>query len=290
MKLAPIPNDELERIHALYSLKILDTDPEEIYDRVTRIARELFDVPMSSVCFVDKERVWLKSTQGINVSEIQRSTSICGHTVCCDVNDDEFSRLYEIEDLENDPRFCDNPLVINPPNIRYYMAFVLQASSKKNIGTFCIMDTKPRQMSEKDKALFFDLGKMVDDCLKTIDTVNNFSINDLAIASDVVYKVFDEIDGLLKRKSINLTDWKVLDIVVHSDFATPSFISKKLGIACSQVSKILEVLEVKGLIKRVRSVENCDRRLVKLECNEEGRDAWNYGKRISDQVLDKLYV
>ena len=290
MRLAPEPKNELERLKALYALKILDTSPEEVYDRITRVAANLFKVPMSTVCFIDEKRVWFKSAHNIEVTYIDRDVSVCGHTICQNIDENEFSRLYEIKDLKKDSRFSDNPLVINPPNIHYYLAYVLQSRSNHNIGTFCIMDTKPREMDEKDKALFVDLGKMIDEQLQAIDPITKFSFNDLAIASDVAYKVFDEIDILLKRKGISLKDWKVLDIVVHTEFATPSYISEHLGLACSQVSKILELLEAKGLIKRVRAVENKDRRLVKLECNEEGRKAWNYGKRVSDQVLDKLSV
>ena len=245
---------------------------------------------MSTVCFIDEERVWIKSAYNVDVPFIERESSICAHTICRNINEDESLRICEINDLKQDIRFHDNPMISNPPYMRYYLAYVLQSRSKHNIGTFCIMDTKPRKMCEEDKELFADLGKMIDEQIQTIEPVSKFSFNDLAIASDVAYKVFDEIGILLKRKGISLKDWKVLDMVVHSEFATPSYISSQLGLACSQVSKILELLEAKGLIKRVRAVENKDRRLVKLECNEEGRKAWDYGKRISDQVLDKLSV
>ncbi len=288
MKLAPLPKNEVDRLRALYCLKILDTKPEEVYERVTRVASHLFNVPMSTLCFIDKDRVWFKSTQGVEVVETPRSTSICGHAICQDITNDVHSRVFEIPDTKLDPRFEDNPLVINKPNIRYYLGFILQTQSKANIGTLCIMDVKPRLASQKERNLLIDLGTMIDEMLKEVNIVNNFSINDVAIASSVTYKVFDEMGELLKRKGINLTEWKILDIVVQSSFATPTFIGKQLGLASSQVSKILELLEAKGLIKRMRSVENCDRRLVKLECKEEGRDIWHYGKRLGDQVVDKL--
>ncbi len=288
MKLAPIPENEIERLRALYVLKILDTKPEEIYDRVTRIAAKLFDVPMSSICFVDEKRVWFKSKQGLNVDEIGRSTSICGHTINQNITDNIYSRIYEIQDMSLDPRFSDNPIVINKPNIKYYMSYILQSTSGANIGTLCIMDNRPRNFSQKDKDLLIDLGQVIDKQLKEVNLVNNFSIDDIAIASDVAYKVFDEMDELLRRKGINLIEWRVLDKVVESSFATPTQISKQLGLARPKVSKILEFLEANGLIKRLRSIENTDRRLVKLECNEEGRDIWKYGKRLGNQVVGKL--
>ncbi len=290
MELAPMPDNEVERLRALYALNILDTQPEVIYDRVTRVAARLLDVPIATVCFVDRDRVWFKASQGVSVCEISRNESICGHTICLETGDDELSRLYEIQDMRLDSRFVDNPMVMGPPNIVYYLAFLLQSKTKENVGTFCIMDTKPRSFSDLEKSLFIDLGKMIDDQIKSIEIASNFSIYDLAIASDVAYKVYDEMDASLKRKGINLTEWKVLDLVINSDFATPSNIGKQLGLASSRVSQILEVLEAKNLIKRIRSVENSDRRLVKLECNDQGRDVWNYGKRVGDQVVDKLKV
>ena len=76
MKIAPIPINEYERLRALYALNILDTKPDEAFNRITRICKQLFNVESSAVCFVDEERVWFKSIQGIKASEIPRSTSI----------------------------------------------------------------------------------------------------------------------------------------------------------------------------------------------------------------------
>ena len=84
----------------------------------------------------------------------------------------------------------------------------------------------------------------------------------------------------------------MLDQIIQSesDFAMPSKICKKLEMANSQMSKILDALESKGLINRVRTLENCDRRLVKLECSQEGREVWRYGTKLGDKVVDKLRI
>ena len=98
------------------------------------------------------------------------------------------------------------------------------------------------------------------------------------------------MDDLLKRKGINLLEWRVLDQVINTNFATPTQIGKKLGLASSQVSKLLELLEAKGLIRRVRSIEKSDRRLVKLECIAEGKEVWAFGKRMGDQIVEKIRI
>ena len=77
----------------------------------------------------------------------------CGHTICQEVSDEMGSQIYEITDTKKDPRFTENPLVVNDPNIRYYMAFILRSNSGENLGTLCILDTKPRKSSEQEKKI-----------------------------------------------------------------------------------------------------------------------------------------
>ncbi len=288
MKHAPIPLTEKSRIRALHSLEILDTSPESIYDRTTRIAKQAFNVPMACVCLVDTSRVWFKSAQGVNISEIDRDISICGHAINQSITDNPISRLFEITDTKTDPRFIDNPLVINAPMVRYYLGYVLQSIDGDNLGTLCIMDTQPRSATENNQRLLIELGRMVDERLKEIEISYNLDFDDVAVASNVVYRVFEEMESMLKKKGISLAEWRILDKVAQSNFATPTKISKQLNLATSQISKTLEILEAKGFISRIRSVENCDRRLVKLECNEEGRELWSYGKRLGKEVVGKL--
>lgn len=288
MKHARIPITEINRIRALHSLNLLDTGPEIIYERTTLIAKQAFNVPMACVCFVDESRVWFKSAQGVDIPEINRDISICGHAINQSVTDDPASRLFEITDTKSDSRFVDNPLVINEPKVRYYMGYVLQSIERENLGTLCIMDASPRTANENDKNLLIELGNMIDERLKEVQLANSLDFDDVAVASNVVCKVFEEMEALLRKKGISLAEWRILDKVAQSNFATPTKISKQLNLAASQISKTLELLEAKGFITRIRSIENCDRRLVKLECNEEGRELWSYGKRLGNQVVGKL--
>ena len=106
------PVDELLRLETLRNLKILDTDPEERFDRVTRLAKRIFGTEIALVSLVDGDRQWFKSSQGIEVTETPRDVSFCGHAIL----DDE---VMIVNDTHTDDRFRDNPLVTTDPSIRF---------------------------------------------------------------------------------------------------------------------------------------------------------------------------
>jgi diguanylate cyclase (GGDEF)-like protein len=173
MKAAEYPKNEDIRVAALRSLDILDTEPEERFDRLTRIAKRLFGVPIALVSFVDINRQWFKSCQGIELTEMLRNISFCGHTI---LGDD----ILIISDTLLDDRFYDNPLVINEPRIRFYAGVPLIISSEIRVGTLCLIDREPRILSEEDQELLRDLGQMaVQDLtlvqLATIDELTQIS-------------------------------------------------------------------------------------------------------------------
>ena len=173
MKEPEYPKNEDIRVAALRSLDILDTEPEERFDRLTRIAKRLFKVPIALVSFVDINRQWFKSCQGLEVKEMPRDISFCGHAI---LGDD----IFIISDTLLDDRFYDNPLVINEPRIRFYAGIPLVISNEIRVGTLCLIDREPRILSEEDKELLRDLGQMaVQDLtlvqLATIDELTQIS-------------------------------------------------------------------------------------------------------------------
>ncbi|QPG06455.1 sensor domain-containing diguanylate cyclase [Salinimonas marina] len=149
------PKDEAERLNTLHALKILDTEPEERFDRITRMAKRMFGVPVSLVSLVDIERQWFKSAQGLDVTETPRDISFCGHAI---LSDDVFCVPNALEDI----RFHDNPLVTQGPEIRFYAASPLKAANGHNIGTLCLIDTKPHELEDEDIQLLKDLAVMVE--------------------------------------------------------------------------------------------------------------------------------
>ena len=156
------PSNEALRHAALRSLNILDTPPEERFDRITRLAQRVFDVPIALVSLVDTNRQWFKSCQGLDVSETPRSISFCGHAILLDAP-------LVIPDALKDPRFADNPLVTSPPDIRFYAGQPLKAADGSRIGTLCIIDRKPHQLTPSDLDTLRDLAIMVEDELNIVD-------------------------------------------------------------------------------------------------------------------------
>lgn len=156
-----IPANEAERLHALKTLQILDSANEERFDRVTRMAKRMFGVPISLVSLVDEDRQWFKSKQGLEATETPRDISFCGHAI----NQDG---LFIIPDAIEDQRFFDNPLVTNAPNIRFYAGCPLKLREGLNIGTLCLIDSQPRVMDEDDQMLLKDLASMVEQEIKSI--------------------------------------------------------------------------------------------------------------------------
>ncbi len=140
---APIPDHEEARLAELHGLAILDTPPEERFDRITRIASRLFGVPVALISLVDANRQWFKSCQGLAVCETPRGISFCGHAILHD-------EPLIIPDAQEDPRFYDNPLVTGPPHVRFYAGQPLHGPHGQRVGTLCIIDHHPRQLSSDE--------------------------------------------------------------------------------------------------------------------------------------------
>jgi len=160
-----LPEFEDERIAALKELEILDTPPDEKFDRITKIAQILFDVPIALVSLVDVNRQWFKSCVGLSVRETPRSMSFCSHAI---LEED----VMAIEDAKNDKRFADNPLVTGEPYIRFYAGKPIRGPTNQLLGTLCIIDKVPRKLSRGDRALLIDLANWVESEIKTM-ALNN---------------------------------------------------------------------------------------------------------------------
>ena len=173
MKKPDIPQDEAARLETLRSLNILDTASEERFDRLTRMAKRMFGVPIALVSFVDENRQWFKSCAGLDASETPRDISFCGHAILG-------NEVFIIPDATKDERFADNPLVLNEPNVRFYAGCPLRYLNGSRLGTLCIIDRKPRSLSEEDLQTLKDLASMVERelaaiQLATVDELTNIT-------------------------------------------------------------------------------------------------------------------
>lgn len=151
---APLPHNEAQRLQALRDLLILDTPPEERFDRISAFAAKEFDVPIALVSLVDRDRQWFKSSFGLDVCETARDISFCGHAVT-------MSETLVVHDAMKDPRFSDNPLVTGKPHVRFYAGALLRLPYGQIVGTLCIMDRRPRTFDRLDAAILGGLRDMV---------------------------------------------------------------------------------------------------------------------------------
>lgn len=172
MKEPSIPKNEETRLKTLRSLSILDTPPEERFDRLTRMAKRLFDVPAAIVGLVDEDRQWFKSCVGLSVKETPRDISFCGHAI---LGDD----IFIVPDATKDERFADNPLVINEPYVRFYAGCPLRFTDGSKLGTLCIIDQKPRNLSEADLEALKDLASMAERELAAIQLVTSDDLTNI---------------------------------------------------------------------------------------------------------------
>jgi diguanylate cyclase (GGDEF)-like protein/PAS domain S-box-containing protein len=152
---APLPLDEDLRLQALKRLDILDSEPEEAFDRVARLAARAFGVPIVLVSLVDEDRQWFKSHHGLAACETPRSMSFCAHAVLS-------KRMLVVEDARDDERFLDNPLVLGAPFIRFYAGAPLRLADGQVIGTLCLIDTQARGFESGDAQTLAEYAQLIE--------------------------------------------------------------------------------------------------------------------------------
>ena len=162
MQEPPLPRNEAARLEELRRLNILDTEPEERFDRLTRLAARLFDVPIALVSLVDEDRQWFKSCVGLDVDQTSRAISFCGHAIMG-------TEIFLVEDAKADVRFADNPLVTDAPGIRFYAGRPLRGMTGNMLGTLCLIDQQPHDFGDDDAALLNDLARMAEQQLAAVE-------------------------------------------------------------------------------------------------------------------------
>ena len=184
----PRPVDEIARLSSLHALGILDTRAEERFDRITRMTQRLFDVEISLISLVDADRQWFKSKQGIAACETSRDISFCGHAILGD-------EILIVEDARADARFADNPLVTSEPHIRFYAGCPIHSPDGYLIGTLCLIDRKPRCLSDEDQHTLVDCAKLVE--------------NEILLSTQATV---DELTQVANRRGFNLVARHVLPL------------------------------------------------------------------------------
>ncbi len=152
----PLPPNETARLEALRRFEILDTPPDGAFDHLTAVAAALLQVPIAIVSLVDHDRIWFKSHHGLDASETEREPGFCSSAILS-------PEVYEVRDARVDARTLTNPLVVGQLGLRFYAAAPLRTRDGFNLGTLCVIDRKPRELTLSEAEMLKKLAAMVMD-------------------------------------------------------------------------------------------------------------------------------
>ncbi|MDJ1472070.1 GAF domain-containing sensor histidine kinase [Xanthocytophaga flava] len=154
MKAPEIPSNEESRLQALQGYHILDTQPEKDFDDIVQLASQICQTPISLISLVEQQRQWFKSRVGLDYKELPRETSFCGHAILQ-------AGIFVVKDTHTDERFIDNPLVEGDPGIRFYAGIPLINPDGFRLGTLCVIDRVPRELTSEQQFALQVLGQQV---------------------------------------------------------------------------------------------------------------------------------
>jgi anti-sigma regulatory factor (Ser/Thr protein kinase) len=146
--------NEKARLQALHRYKILDTEPEKAFDDLTILASHICETPVALISLIDSDRQWFKSKVGVSVSETPREVSFCAVAI-------QQAELFIVPDTTKDPRFSSHPFVLSDPKIRFYAGAPFTSSDGHPLGTLCVVDVVPRQLTPNQEKALLALSRQV---------------------------------------------------------------------------------------------------------------------------------
>ena len=288
MKAAPLPQNEDERLAELLSYDVLDTEAEQLFDDLTALASQICETPIALISLVDPNRQWFKSRVGLNAEETSRDIAFCSHAILQ-------SDVFEVPNATLDPRFHDNPLVTGAPDIRFYAGAPLITPSGHAIGTLCAIDSKPRKLTETQKASLQTLSKSVVAHLelkrknRELERTSQFKSDFLSYVSHEIRTPLNAINTFSQ-----LLEGEAQKLNLPSSFTTPlSHVSQSGERLLEIVNSVLDIKQIEAGKMRVmpRAVNTKDFfthlfSLTKIRA-EDGGIA--FSTSIDDAVPDSLF-
>jgi signal transduction histidine kinase len=218
---------EEERIKTLKKYDILDTLPDGSFDRITKLAAILLNVPIAIVSLVDTDRIWFKSRYGVDVQQIGRDPGLCASAILSD-------ELYEVDDTLTDPRTLANPLVASEFGLRFYAAVPLKVKDGFNLGTLCVLDKKPRHLTEQQK--------------QTLQYLADITIDQIELRLAARTAIFQQNQVLsiaahdLKNPLTTLSVWAQLTSEAKNNPGEVEKISERIKEAANKMNKLVNDL------------------------------------------------
>jgi GAF domain-containing protein len=179
------PENESARVEALKRYDILDTPPDGSFDNITNLAAKLFNMPIAIVSLVDEDRIWFKSTYGLDARQIDRLPGLCASAILSD-------EVYIVENAIEDPRTLANPLVAGELGLRFYGAAPLITKDGYRLGTLCVIDKKQRYLTVPQKAILEHMASIVMDEIELRLAARQLCAN----TSNHLKEMMEAIDGV----------------------------------------------------------------------------------------------
>lgn len=245
------PVKENRRLDALHRYQILDTEPEEVFDDIVKLAAAVCGTPIALMSFIDHDRMWVKSNRGFPREEISRRDSFCTHAI-------ESTGVFEVPDAARDPRFASNKFVVEPPSIRFYAGVPLETLDGHAVGTLCVMGDKPHFLTAEQRVALETLARHavreLDSRMRAIELAESLRTHEktlcdlaaselryrevLAHATDVIYTHTIAGDFTsINRAGSELCGYSVDEILRMNirDIVAPEMIDRALKAIASKV-------------------------------------------------------
>jgi diguanylate cyclase (GGDEF)-like protein len=190
----PIPENEPLRLQALEDLRILDTERQADFDALVSLARQIFDVPISLISLLDRDRQWFKAVVGLDINQTERAAAFCNYTI-------SGGDAFVVSDASEDQRFCANRLVSADPNVRFYAGVPLAVEPGLYLGSFCILDRRPRQIDDVDLRRLKWLGEIAVSLLRKHKT----ALDSADLSASVAHQaeiISEQTAALIEQKRI----------------------------------------------------------------------------------------